>query len=147
MASAPIKLIALLFTLAALSSCEEKIDYKTEETGRLAIDIDQDIKTARAQNTMPLAATTFSCSNCHALERKHIGPAWKEIGKRYQNATSYEFEGRTYPLTEGLVQKVSRGGGGIWGIDAMPAMDPGGRKHKEIGKLVQFILELNKPPR
>jgi hypothetical protein len=31
-------------------------------------------------------------------------------GKRYQNAANNEYQGRRYPLTEGLVQKVSHGG-------------------------------------
>lgn len=138
----PLQTLPLLCALAMLPGCEEKIDYGKEEA--LAVDIDQDLKTALTQHRMPLVATKMGCSNCHALDDKRIGPSWQAVSKRYQNSPDYEYEGKRYPLTEGLVQKVSNGGGGIWGIDAMPAMDPGGRKREEITKLVGFILKLGK---
>jgi cytochrome c len=139
-----IKTLMLLIALAWLAGCEEKVDYKKEESKGLNFDVDQDLQSALQQNHMPLLAVRLGCNNCHSLEHKVVGPAWKEVGKRYRNAATYEYKGKSYPLTEGLVEKISHGGSGNWGVEAMPAVDPSGSKHAELEKLVGFILELGK---
>ncbi len=137
-----IKSLMLLIALAWLAGCDEKIDYKKEES--LNFDVDQDLQSALRQNRMPLLATRLGCNSCHAPDHKIVGPAWHEVGKRYQNVATYEYKGKSYPLTEGLVAKISHGGSGNWGVEAMPALDPDGSRHALIEKLVRFILELGK---
>jgi cytochrome c len=139
-----IKILALLTALACLAGCEEKIDYKKEESQRLNFDVDQDLQSALQQNNMPQLAIRLGCNNCHSLDHRIAGPAWKDVGKRYQNAATYEYKGKSYPVAEGLVQKISHGGSGNWGEEAMPAADPGGARHELLEKLVGFILELGK---
>jgi cytochrome c len=85
--------------------------------------------------SMPELAKKNRCNDCHAIDKKIIGPAWMDVSKKYQGDA--EAEAR-------LVQKVSKGGSGVWGDMPMPANDPGGRKLEDIKGLVQFILGLAK---
>ncbi|MBI1173929.1 MAG: hypothetical protein GC139_01535 [Sideroxydans sp.] len=137
-----IKTLMLLIALAGLAGCEEKIDYKKEEG--LNFDVGQDLQSALQQKRMPQLAIKLGCNNCHALDHKLVGPAWQDVGKRYQDATDYEYDDKHYPVAEGLVQKISHGGSGNWGVEAMPALDPSGAEHEKLEKLVGFILKLGK---
>ncbi len=136
-----IKTAVLLILLAGLAGCEEQVDYKDEG---LDFNIDQDLQSALQQKRMPLLAIRLGCNACHALDHKVVGPAWQEVGKRYQNTATFQYDGKSYPLAEGLVQKVSHGGTGNWGVEQMPALDPSGSKLAYVEKLVGFILELGK---
>lgn len=137
----PICTALLLIALAALGGCEEKVDYSNEG---LDFDIDRDIQNALEKNQMPQLAVRLNCTGCHDLERKIIGPPWKQVGRRYQNSATFEYQGKTYPLVDGLVQKISHGGAGHWGVREMPAIDPSEAKREQIKKLVHFILETGK---
>lgn len=137
-----IPILALMIALGGLAGCEEKVDYKKEET--LNFDTDQDMQDALQHNHMPLLAVKLGCNKCHAIDHKILGPAWKKIGQRYQNVDSFEYQGKSYPLTQGLVQKISHGGSGNWGVEAMPALDPTGSRHEQLEKLVGFIMKLGK---
>ncbi len=91
---------------------------------------------------MPPEAKEMNCVACHSIDKKIVGPAWADVGKKYKGATEFEYNGKKYPLVEGLVMKVSRGGSGHWGSMPMPANDPGGAKKDKIEKLVRFELSL-----
>ena len=93
---------------------------------------------------MPAMAKKNGCTDCHAIDKKIIGPAWKDVSKRYLGATEYEYKGSKYPLVEGLVIKVSKGGSGNWGAMPMPSNDPSNAKQAEYTELVQFVLSLAK---
>ncbi|HEY5994010.1 MAG TPA: c-type cytochrome [Gallionellaceae bacterium] len=135
------QIIFALIALACLAGCDEHVDYKDEG---LNFDVDKDLKTALEHNKMPQLAVRLHCTACHELERKIVGPSWKQVGSRYQNSATFEYQGKTYPLVEGLVEKISHGGAGHWGTREMPAIDPSGAKHEQIEKLVRFILEAGK---
>ncbi len=91
---------------------------------------------------MPPEAKELNCVACHAVDKKVVGPAWADVGKKYKGATEFEYNGKKYPLVEGLVMKVSKGGSGHWGSMPMPANDPTGAKKEKIEKLVKFELSL-----
>lgn len=93
---------------------------------------------------MPALAKKNTCTDCHAIEKQIVGPAWMDISRRYKGVTVYEYKGKSYPLEEGLVIKVSKGGSGNWGALPMPINDPSGAKQADIKELVQFILGLAK---
>ncbi len=97
---------------------------------------------ALAAPEMPPEAKELNCIACHAVDRKIVGPAWADVGKKYKGATEFEYNGKKYPLLEGLVMKVSKGGSGHWGTMPMPANDPSGTKKAKIEKLVKFELSL-----
>jgi len=92
---------------------------------------------------MPALAKKNNCVACHAIDRKVVGPAWMEVSKKYKNATTYTYKGKEYPLFEGLVMKVSKGGAGNWGTTPMPGNAPQ-VKDADIRELVKFELSLAK---
>ena len=57
-------------------------------------------------------ASARNCMSCHAMERKVVGPSFKEIAARYANDKG---------AADRLAGKIVRGGGGAWGAVAMPA--------------------------
>ena len=92
---------------------------------------------------MPPLARKNSCVACHAIDKKMVGPSWMNISRKYKGATEYTYKGKVYPLEEGLIMKVSKGGSGVWGSMPMPANSPA-VKPADIKELVQFILRLSK---
>jgi cytochrome c len=92
---------------------------------------------------MPPLAKKNNCVACHAIDHKIVGPAWMDVSKRYKNETTYTYRGTQYPLFEGLVMKVSRGGSGNWGAMPMPGNAPA-VKDEDIRELVKFVLGLAK---
>lgn len=90
----------------------------------------------------PQLEKTLNCVACHAIDRKVIGPAWMDVARMYKGATHFEYNGQNYPLVEGLVMKVSRGGSGHWGSMPMPPIDPFGYRRSDITGLVLYVLSL-----
>jgi cytochrome c len=86
---------------------------------------------------MPPDAEALGCINCHAIDRKVVGPAWIEVSKRYRDKR----EDKAFIAT--LVKKVSRGGFGNWGKVPMVANDPAGTHQDKIHGLVKFVLSLS----
>jgi cytochrome c len=71
------------------------------------------------------------CLACHQLDRKLVGPAWREVGRKYGGQTDAE---------EKLLVKVKKGGKDVWGTVPMP---PNATvKDVDIRTLVQFVLTL-----
>ena len=89
---------------------------------------------------MPPLAKKLNCVACHAIDHKVVGPAWKDVAEKYtgRGVKTFTYNGKTYPLIEGLVEKVSKGGSGNWGAMPMPANEPSGAHKKEITELVEF---------
>ena len=55
---------------------------------------------------------SLDCKACHQVDRKSVGPSYMDVAKKYEkdpNAVSY------------LVNKIIKGGGGVWGEVAMSA--------------------------
>ncbi len=93
---------------------------------------------------MPPLAKELNCIACHAIDKKVVGPAWHDVSAKYKGASTFNYNGKDYPLVEGLVMKVSKGGAGHWGSMPMPANDPSGAKKDKIEQLVHFIVALDK---
>ena len=82
---------------------------------------------ARADEAL---AKKHNCLACHSVDKKSVGPAYKEIAKKYQGQAGIETT---------LADKVKKGGQGAWGPVPMPpnAAVPDG----EIKTLVDWILK------
>ncbi len=93
---------------------------------------------------MPDLAKKNGCTACHAIDHKVVGPAWQDVANKYKGAKTFSFGGKDYPLEEGLMMKVSKGGSGNWGSVPMIANDPSGAKQAAIKELVEFVLGLAK---
>ena len=63
---------------------------------------------------VPALARAKKCMNCHALDQKLVGPAYKAVAARY--AADKDAEDR-------LVKKILEGGSGTWGVVPMPVND------------------------
>ena len=74
-------------------------------------------------------ATKSGCLACHAISGKVVGPAFKDVHKRYKDTTDGAAR---------LIAKVKAGGEGVWGAIPMPAQDHVG--NDDIQKLVKWIL-------
>ena len=57
-------------------------------------------------------ATAKNCTACHAVEKKVVGPAYKDVAAKYA--------GQADAVTK-LASKIVKGGGGVWGPVPMPA--------------------------
>lgn len=112
-------------------------------TGMAAIAVFMIAGTALAEE-MPALAKELNCTACHAIDHKVVGPAWRDVANRYtgKGVKTYTYRGKEYPLIDGLVMKVSKGGSGNWGSMPMPANDLGGAKRAKIEELVKFEQSL-----
>ena len=106
----------------------------------------EDYLPALVQKTenMPAVVKKYNCNACHGIEMKVVGPRFIDIAKKYKGAAKFEYKGQEYPLMEGLMLKVSKGGSGHWGVMPMPAIDPKGDRQEDMKELVTFILGLAK---
>ena len=77
-------------------------------------------------------ATAKGCMACHAVGAKIVGPAYKEVAKKYAGQKDAEAK---------LVQKVLNGGSGNWGQIAMPPnKTTANLSEADAKKLVAWIL-------
>lgn len=86
---------------------------------------------ASAEEAMKLAAQN-NCMACHALDKKIVGPAFRDVAEKYRGRADAEAV---------LIDKVARGGKGVWGKMPMPAMSPN-VKDEDIAAIVRHILSL-----
>lgn len=56
-------------------------------------------------------AKKHNCLACHTVERKMVGPAYKDVAAKYRGVKGAEAK---------LVEKVKKGGSGVWGQVPMP---------------------------
>jgi cytochrome c len=71
------------------------------------------------------------CTACHAIDKKIVGPAYKDVANKYRSDKGAEAK---------LMAKVKSGGSGVWGQVPMPPNPQ--VKDDELKKMVGFILTL-----
>lgn len=76
-------------------------------------------------------AQANGCNACHTLEKKVLGPAYKDIAAKYRANKSAEAE---------LVKKVKAGGKGVWGD--IPMAPNAHVKDEDIRSIVNWILSI-----
>jgi cytochrome c len=72
-----------------------------------------------------------ACMSCHGVDKKIVGPAFKEIAAKYKGDKSAEAK---------LEAKVKAGGKGVWGQVPMPPNPQ--VKDEDIKKIVAWVLSL-----
>lgn len=77
-------------------------------------------------------ATAKGCMACHDIGAKKVGPAYKDVAKKYAGK---DVEAK-------LVKKVLEGGSGVWGQVPMPANKTMGVTEADAKKLVAWVLSL-----
>ena len=93
---------------------------------------------------IPEVGRKNNCTACHTVFRRIVGPSFLDISKKYKGIKTYSYAGKDYPLMEGLMMKVSKGGAGSFGAMPMPPNDASGTKQAEIKEMVSFILGVEK---
>jgi cytochrome c len=72
------------------------------------------------------------CLSCHKVDEKLVGPAFRDVAKKYQGVAGTEAK---------LIAKVKQGGNGVWGTVPMPPATnvPDG----DLKTIVAWILSLS----
>ena len=76
-------------------------------------------------------AKKHNCLACHMMDKKSVGPAYKEIAKKYKGQAD---------AVAKLSEKVKKGGSGVWGPVPMPpsAAVP----DADVKTLVEWVLKM-----
>ena len=82
---------------------------------------------ARAADEEALAKSK-NCLSCHAVDKKLVGPAYKDVAAKYKGDKG---------AADKLAAKVKAGGKGVWGESPMP---PNNVTDDEAKKLVAWVL-------
>lgn len=80
---------------------------------------------------MPAVAKKNNCTACHAIEKKVVGPSWKDVAAKYKGDAG---------AVAHLTTKIKKGGSGVWGNMPMPATPKA--SDADIKELIDFILAL-----
>ena len=74
-------------------------------------------------------ATAKNCMACHAIDKKLVGPSYKDVAAKYAGQKD---------AADKLAAKIIKGGSGVWGPVPMPAnaqVNP-----EEAKKLAAWVL-------
>ena len=76
-------------------------------------------------------AQKSACMSCHQIDKKVVGPAFKDVAKKYKGDAKAE---------EHIVGVIKKGGKGVWGAVPMPP-------HPQVSdenakKLAEWVLSL-----
>jgi len=74
-------------------------------------------------------ATSKNCMACHAVDKKLVGPAYKDVAAKYAGQKD---------AADKLAAKIMKGGSGVWGPVPMPANTQ--VNEAEAKKLAAWVL-------
>lgn len=81
---------------------------------------------------MLAVAKESGCLACHAVDKKVVGPAWRDVGAKYRGVGDGKAQ---------MIASITKGSSGKWGNFPMPAYSPRVADDK-IEALADFILTL-----
>lgn len=73
-------------------------------------------------------AKSKNCMSCHAIDKKLVGPAYKDVAAKYKGDAK---------APAMLAEKIKAGGKGVWGQIPMP---PNNVTPEEAAKLAAWVL-------
>ena len=76
-------------------------------------------------------AHSKNCMACHAIDRKLVGPAFKDVAAKYAGDKT---------AVDKLATKIQKGGAGVWGPVPMPANTQ--VSEADAKKLATWVLTL-----
>lgn len=71
------------------------------------------------------------CLVCHSIDKKVVGPAWKDVAAKYRGDAGAEAR---------MMDKIAKGGSGVWGSIAMPPNPKLNEADRQV--LARFVLSL-----
>lgn len=75
-------------------------------------------------------AKKHNCLACHTVDKKSVGPTYKDIAKKYKGQAD---------AVAKLSEKVKKGGSGVWG--PVPMAPNPAVPDADIQKLVEWVLK------
>ncbi len=75
-------------------------------------------------------AQKAGCMACHGVDKKILGPAFKDVGAKYKGQGDASAK---------LIDKVKKGGSGVWGPMPMPP-NAGKLSDDEFKSVVDWVL-------
>ena len=76
-------------------------------------------------------AKKSACTACHSIDKKLVGPAYKDVAKKYAGDKTAEAK---------LIEKVKKGSVNVWGPVPMPPNTT--VKDEDVKTLVKWVLSL-----
>jgi cytochrome c len=89
-------------TLTHLDDMMKRIFFALAATVLIAAPAFADADLAKSKN----------CMACHAVDKKLVGPSYKDVAKKYAGQKD---------AVDKLAVKIRQGGSGVWGVTFMPA--------------------------
>jgi cytochrome c len=122
--------------MLSVEECEIKTAHEESMTQRTSLLIPALATALVALTSAPaFAQADFAqkknCMACHAVDKKVLGPAYKDVAAKYAGQKD---------AVDKLSAKVVKGGSGVWGNIPMPANPQ--VTDAEAKQLVQWILTL-----
>ena len=74
-------------------------------------------------------AKKYLCLTCHTVDKKLVGPSYQDVAAKYKNDKGAEAK---------LVEKIKKGGVGVWGQIPMPPNDK--VPDADLKALVKWVL-------
>ncbi len=75
-------------------------------------------------------AKKHNCVACHQIDKKSVGPSYKDIAKKYKGQD----------VAAKLAEKVKKGGSGVWG--PVPMAPNAAVPDADIKTLVEWVLKM-----
>lgn len=85
---------------------------------------------SQAASANEALAKSKACLACHQVDRKMVGPAFKDVASKYKGNKN---------AADQLAAKIQSGGKGVWGPLPMPAQNV---TEDEAKKLAKWVLSL-----
>jgi cytochrome c len=130
------KLFAMLVTSALIYSCggsdtkSESEEPKADTSAAATAPAPSTAGGVDAEKALTLIGSN-DCTTCHAIDKKVIGPAYKDVAKKYEDNQATE---------DTLISKVKHGGSGNWGNIAMTPHP--NLSDEDARVMVKYILSL-----
>jgi len=79
-------------------------------------------------------ATKGGCTACHTVDKKLVGPAYKDVAAKYKTQAD--------AMAPKLAEKVRKGGVGVWGPIPMPPNGPEKINDADLKTAIAWVLKL-----
>lgn len=98
--------------------------------------------TAYADNAGLSLAQKNACLSCHSVDKKIVGPGYNDVANKYRDQAYLKKMGyKDASAVEAyLVDKVKKGGAGVWGSIPMPPNPQ--VKDEDLRTIVKWVLSL-----
>lgn len=74
------------------------------------------------------------CVACHAIDKKMVGPAYKDVAAKYKDQPG---------AVARLSEKVRHGGTGVWGQVPMPPHAADKLSDGDLNSVIEWVLQLH----